>query len=82
MARRPRQGRHSCRQGRIERDIELAVPDTDTPLYLYCGGGFRSALSALALQQMGYTNVKSVIGGWRSWVEQGAPVEQPQTDEG
>ena len=52
-------------KGVIERDIETAVPDKSTPLYLYCGGGFRSALAADALQKMGYTDVVSVDGGWR-----------------
>lgn len=52
-------------KGVIERDIEAAVPDKATPLYLYCGGGFRSALAADALQKMGYTEVVSVDGGWR-----------------
>ena len=52
-------------KGVIERDIEAAVPDKSTPLYLYCGGGFRSALAADALQKMGYSNVVSVDGGWR-----------------
>jgi rhodanese-related sulfurtransferase len=44
---------------------------------LYCGGGYRSALAADALQRMGYTNVWSVAGGWRAWQEAGAPVEGP-----
>ncbi len=52
-------------KGVIERDIETAVPDKTTPVYLYCGGGFRSALAADALQKMGYTQVVSVDGGWR-----------------
>ena len=64
-------------RGVIERDIEKLVPDPATPVYLYCGGGFRSILAADALQQMGYTNVHSVIGGWRGWQEEGAPVEMP-----
>ncbi len=54
-------------KGVIERDIELRVPDTATPLVLYCGGGFRSALAADALQKMGYTNVISMDGGIRDW---------------
>ncbi len=53
-------------KGVIERDIETAVPDKTTPLYLYCGGGFRSALAADALQKMGYAEVVSVDGGWRT----------------
>ena len=61
-------------RGIIERDIELHVPDPTTPIYLYCGGGFRSALAADALQQMGYRAVHSVAGGWRAWQEAGAPI--------
>ncbi len=67
-------------RGVIERDIEKLVPDPTTPLYLYCGGGFRSILSSDSLQQMGYTNVHSVIGGWRGWQEEGAPVTMPGSD--
>lgn len=52
-------------KGVIERDIEQLHPDRDQPLYLYCGGGFRSALAADALRQMGYTRAISVDGGWR-----------------
>ena len=63
-------------KGVIERDIETLVPDPATPLVLYCGGGYRSALAADALQKMGYTNVISMDGGWRSWTEAGLPVEQ------
>eukprot|EP00913_Durusdinium_trenchii_P023303 g21881.t1 len=50
-------------KGVIERDIEATVPDTDTEIILYCGGGYRSALAADALQQMGYTKVISMDGG-------------------
>lgn len=53
-------------KGVIERDIEARHPDKLQPLYLYCGGGFRSALAALALKQMGYRQVTSVDGGWRA----------------
>lgn len=53
-------------KGIIERDIESLHPDRAEPLYLYCGGGFRSALAADNLQKMGYTNVYSVDGGWRA----------------
>lgn len=62
-------------KGTIERDIELAVPDKSTELILYCGGGYRSALSADVLQQMGYRNVYSMAGGWKAWQDSGAPVE-------
>ena len=52
-------------KGVIERDIERKHPDKSEPLYLYCGGGFRSAIAADNLQRMGYTDVYSVDGGWR-----------------
>jgi rhodanese-related sulfurtransferase len=67
-------------RGVIERDIEQLVPDTDRPLYLYCGGGFRSILAAVSLQEMGYTNVHSIMGGWRGWQEAGAPVATNHTE--
>ena len=63
-------------KGVIERDIEAKVPDPNTPLVLYCGGGFRSALAADALQKMGYTNVISMDGGWGAWVRAGMPTEK------
>ena len=61
-------------KGIIERDVEQRVPDLATPLVLYCGGGFRSALAADALQRMGYTNVASMDGGIREWREKGLPL--------
>lgn len=59
-------GAESLGKGIIERDIELRHPDQNELLYLYCGGGFRSALAADNLQKMGYRNVYSVDGGWRA----------------
>lgn len=61
-------------KGIIERDIEQRFPDTGTPLILYCGGGFRSALAADNLQKMGYTNVISMDGGIRDWRQKGYPL--------
>lgn len=61
-------------RGTIERDIETAVPDKATPMVLYCGGGFRSALAADNLQKMGYTAVESMDGGWRGWTANNGPV--------
>ena len=61
-------------KGVIERDIEARVPDPATPLVLYCGGGYRSALAADNLQKMGYTNVLSMDGGFRGWREKGYPL--------
>ncbi|BCA53860.1 Rhodanese-like protein [Nitrospira sp. KM1] len=62
-------------KGIIERDIETAVPDKQAPIILYCGGGYRSALAADALQQMGYTNVVSMDGGIKAWREAHYPME-------
>ena len=62
-------------RGIIERDIETEIPDHDTELILYCGGGYRSALAADNVQRMGYTNVYSMAGGWKAWKEAGAPIE-------
>ena len=61
-------------RGTIERDIETEIPDTDADIVLYCGGGYRSALSTDNLRQMGYTNVASMDGGFRSWTEGGHEV--------
>jgi rhodanese-related sulfurtransferase len=63
-------------KGVIERDIEEKVPDTDAEIILYCGGGYRSVLAALNLNQMGYTNVTSMDGGFRGWKEAGQSVVQ------
>ena len=63
---------HLCK-GIIERDIENAVPGKATPIVLYCGGGYRSALAADNLQKMGYVNVISMDGGWRGWTDAGYP---------
>jgi rhodanese-related sulfurtransferase len=63
-------------KGVIERDIESKVPDEDAEVVLYCGGGFRSALAADALQKMGYRKVWSLAGGWRAYTEAGLPVEK------
>ena len=61
-------------KGIIERDIEALAPDADQEIVLYCGGGYRSALSADALQRMGYRNVFSLAGGYKEWVASGNPV--------
>jgi len=63
-------------KGIIERDIETRIPDPSAEIVLYCGGGFRSALAADALQKMGYTNVWSMDGGWRGWNEASLPTEK------
>ena len=61
-------------KGVIERDIEEHVPELNTPVVLYCGGGYRSALAADNLQKMGYGNVLSMNGGIRGWREKHFPL--------
>lgn len=61
-------------KGIIERDIEATIPDVNTEMVLYCGGGYRSALAADALKKMGYINVISMDGGFRGWKDAGLPV--------
>jgi rhodanese-related sulfurtransferase len=63
-------------KGVIERDIETCIPDRHADIVLCCGGGFRSALAADALRQMGYTRVASMDGGIRAWREAGYPLER------
>ena len=70
------QGAMHLGKGIIERDIEAKVPDRASKLVLYCGGGYRSALAADNLQQMGYKNVISLDGGWRAWTGSGLPTEK------
>jgi rhodanese-related sulfurtransferase len=60
-------------KGVIERDIVKAIPDPSAKVILYCGGGFRSALAADNIQKMGYTNVESMDGGFKAWLEEGMP---------
>lgn len=66
-------------RGIIERDIETTFPDKNTKLVLYCGGGYRSALTTDSLQKMGYQNVISLDGGWRAIEVSGLPLELPGT---
>lgn len=58
-------------KGVIERDAEAALPDLGATVVLYCGGGYRSALAADSLRQMGYTAVESMDGGIRRWRDLG-----------
>src|SRR5690606_29160528 len=63
-------------KGILERDLEKTVPDPDTEIIMYCGGGYRSALTADAAQRMGYRKVYSLIGGYKGMVASGWPMTQ------
>lgn len=61
-------------KGVLERDIEKMFPDPHTELIMYCGGGYRSALTCEVAQRMGYKNVASVIGGYKALVQGAWPI--------
>lgn len=63
-------------RGTVELEIEGAAPDLSTPIITHCGGGGRSALTAESLQRMGYTNVKSMAGGFKAWKAAGLPTRK------
>ena len=63
-------------KGIFERDLEKRFPDPDTEIIMYCGGGYRSALTADAAQHMGYRNVHSLIGGYKALVEANWPMKK------
>jgi rhodanese-related sulfurtransferase len=62
-------------KGVLERDLEGLCPDPDTEILMYCGGGYRSVLTAAAAQQMGYRNVFSVMGGYKGLVAANWPMK-------
>ena len=62
-------------KGVLERDIEKHELPDDSRLVLYCGGGFRSAIAAKSLMDMGYSNAISLWGGWRGIQSEGLPIE-------
>ena len=61
-------------KGILERDIEARHPDKSAEIVMYCGGGYRSALTCDAAQKMGYQNVRSLIGGYKGLVTAGWPM--------
>ena len=63
-------------KGILERDIEKAIPDPDREILMYCGGGYRSVLTASAAQKMGYRNVSSIMGGYKAMGESHWPLKQ------
>jgi rhodanese-related sulfurtransferase len=67
-------------KGIIERDIESRITEKNSEIWLYCGGGYRSVLAADNIQKMGYTNVISVDGGFRAWLESGSQVIVPEPE--
>ncbi|MBL6844721.1 MAG: rhodanese-like domain-containing protein [Limisphaerales bacterium] len=66
-------------KGVLERDIENIFPDKSTELIMYCGGGYRSALTAEVAQRMGYLNVHSLAGGYKALLEADWPMNKSGT---
>ena len=64
-------------RGILERDIENQIPDKQASIVLYCGGGYRSALAAINLAEMGYSQVRSMAGGFKAWKAAGYTIKQP-----
>ena len=62
-------------KGILERDLEARFPDKDIEIIMYCGGGYRSALTCDAAQKMGYTNVKSLENGYKGMIASDWPME-------
>jgi rhodanese-related sulfurtransferase len=62
-------------KGILERDLENRLPDTNTEILMYCGGGYRSVLTAATAQHMGYHNVFSVMGGYKALVSASWPMK-------
>ena len=63
-------------KGVLERDIEKKFPDTGAEIIMYCGGGYRSALTCDVAQRMGYKNVMSLIGGYKAMAQAGWPMSK------
>ncbi len=63
-------------KGILERDLEAAFPDSKTELLMYCGGGYRSVLTAIAAQELGYANVCSIMGGYKGMVAADWPMKK------
>jgi rhodanese-related sulfurtransferase len=62
-------------KGILERDLEKTVPEPDREIIMYCGGGYRSVLTAAVARKMGYRNVSSLIGGYKGLVKAQWPMK-------
>lgn len=62
-------------KGILERDLEETIPDTNAEIIMYCGGGYRSVLTADVAKKMGYKNVASLIGGYKGLVAANWPMK-------
>jgi rhodanese-related sulfurtransferase len=65
-------------KGVLERDIEKLYPDPNAEIIMYCGGGFRSAMTCDVAQRLGYRRVRSLAGGYKAMVNAGWPMKTGQ----
>jgi rhodanese-related sulfurtransferase len=63
-------------KGVLERDIEHMFPEKDREIIMYCGGGYRSIMTAAGAREMGYTNVSSLVGGYKALVQANWPMSR------
>src|SRR3954466_7020220 len=64
-------------RGHLESQVENKIPNHDAPVVVYCAGGVRSAFAARTLQELGYTDVVSMAGGFGKWKDEGRPWRVP-----
>ncbi|HRE02544.1 MAG TPA: molybdopterin-synthase adenylyltransferase MoeB, partial [Ilumatobacteraceae bacterium] len=64
-------------RGHLEAQIENRIPDKTAPVIIYCAGGVRSAFAAKTMQELGYTDVVSLIGGFGRWKDEGRAWTKP-----
>ena len=64
-------------RGHLEAQVETRIVDKSAPVIVYCAGGVRSAFAAKTLQELGYTNVVSMAGGFGKWKDEGRPWKTP-----
>src|SRR5215207_9462359 len=66
-------------RGHLESQVEGRIPDHDAPIVVYCAGGVRSAFAAKTLEELGYTDVVSMAGGFGRWKDEGRAWRVPVT---
>src|SRR6478735_8848616 len=66
-------------RGHLEAQVESRIPHRDTPVVVFCAGGVRSAFATKTLEDLGYTDVVSMSGGFNQWKDQGREWKAPRT---
>jgi sulfur-carrier protein adenylyltransferase/sulfurtransferase len=66
-------------RGQLEFSVEGRIPDKQSPVAIYCAGGTRSAFAAKTLQDLGYADVVSIVGGFNKWKDEGLEWSTPRT---